>query len=263
MRPARRLIRTAMFAAVAIASSSATATVEAQTSSKILRVTVTSDLGPIMPVIAQTYERQTGIKLAVTAGTASDQVARLERGEKSDLFLGADFTFPEKLVADGLADAKAPVPYAKGTLVLFARKDSPLQPLNLERLSDPRLQKLGVADTLHTPFGRSAAAALARLKLMSSLEPKLAVVEDIPQVAELVESGEAQLGLISLTLAMSAHYRQVGSYVLVPASQYPEMKEYAVVLGSGDRAAAHRFLDWLLSSDIQTKLPNIGLDPVR
>ena len=260
---ARRVTRLGVLVAAAMIPLGATLSSQAQTSPKSLRVAVSSDLGPVMPVLAQTYERQTGIKLAVTVGSSSDQVKRIERGEATDLFLGADFTFPEKLIADGVTDAKAPTPYAKGTLVLFARKDSPLQPLNLERLEDSRLQKLAVADDLHTPFGRSAAAALTRLRLAASLQPKLVVVEDVPQAAQLVESGGAQLGLISLTLAMSAHYRQIGTYVIVPASQYPEMKEYAVVLQNGDRAAAHQFMDWLLSSDIQTKLPNIGLDPIR
>ena len=252
-----------MFAVGVILAAGTVRSLLAQAPAKVLRVAVASDLGPVMPVLAQTYERQTGVKLIVTAGSSSDQVTRIESGTATDLFLGADFTFPEKLVADGLTDAKAPLAFAKGTLVLFARKDSPLQPLSLERLQDTRLQKLAVADDLHTPFGRSAAAALIRLKLAAALKPKLVVADDIPQVTELVESGGAQLGLISLTLAESAHLRQIGSYVLVPASQYPEMKEYAVVLRDGDRAAAHRFLDWLLSTDIQTKLPNIGLEPVR
>ena len=32
---------------------------------------------------------------------------------------------------------------------------------------------------------------------------------------------------------------------------------------SDRKAEAHAFLDWLLSSEIQSKLPNVGLEAVR
>jgi molybdate transport system substrate-binding protein len=230
---------------------------------RVLHVSAAADLLPVMPALAQNYEHSTGVKLIVTTGSSERQVARIEAGDPADIFLGADFTYPEKLIAGGLADAKAPVAYANGTLVLFAQKDSPLQPLNLERLQDRRLQKLAVADRLLEPFGRATAAALTRLKLFESLSPKFVVAEDVTRVGALVESGEAQLGFISLTLARSDHYKMIGSYILVPESQYPVIKEYAVVLRKGDTAEAHRFLNWLLSSDVQTKLPNLGLNPVH
>ncbi len=216
-----------------------------------------------MPVLAQTYERATGVKLLVTLGPSARQVAQIEAGVPTDLFLGADFTFPEKLVADGLTDAKAPVAYAKGTLVLYARKDSALQPLTLDRLEDPRLQSLAIADQLHSPFGRAAASALTRMKLIDKLQSKLVMQEDVMRAADEVESGKAQMGLISLAIAKSERYRQVGSYVLIPESQYPPVKQCAVVMRKGNAVAAHKFLEWITSSDIQSKLSNIGLDAVR
>ncbi len=234
-----------------------------QASSKVLRIAATSDLAPALPALAQTYERQMGVKVQVVLGSSAKQVARIEAGEPADLFLGSDFTFPEKLVADGLTDAKAPVAYAKGTLVLFSRRDSALQPLNLERLSDPHLQKLSIPNTLNDPIGRAGAAALAHLKLMVRLQPNFVVTDDATEAIEAVEKGQVQAALTSLTLARSDHFRQIGTFILVPQSQYPEMKEYFVVLRKGDTAAAHRFLDWLLSPGIQEKLPNLGLDAVR
>ena len=249
--------------AVAICSAGSLSSLAQATTPNVLRVSASADLTLVMPVLAQTYERATGVKMIVTLGPSARQVAQIEAGSPTDLFLGADFTFPEKLVADGLTDAKAPVAYANGTLVLYALKSSPLQPLNLERLEDPRLQSLAIADQLHSPFGRASASALSKLKLMDKLLPKLVVKEDVMRAAEEVESGKAQMGLISLTIAKSQRYSRVGSYVLVPESQYPPVKQYAAVLRTGNVAAAHRFLEWITSSDIQSKLGNIGLDAVR
>ncbi len=249
--------------AASLAFAMASSAVGQSPSRPVLHVAASSDLTPIMPVLAQTYERATGVRLIVTLGPSESQVAKIEAGEPADLFLGTDFVSPEKLVADGLTNAKAPIAYANGALVLFARKDSPLQPLSLDSLEDPRLQSLAISNQLHSPFGRASAAALNRLKLIGKLETKLVVSEDAMHAADDVASGKAQLGLISLTIAKSQSFQQIGSYLLIPVSQYPPVKQYAVVLSKGNVSAAHRFVEWITSSDIQSKLSNIGLDAVR
>ena len=90
-----------------------------------------------------------------------------------DLFLGADFVFPEKVVAAGLADGKAPTPYARGTLVLWARKDSPLQPITIDSLTDKRATSVAIANDLRAPYGLAAVSALKRLKMYDAVKPHL------------------------------------------------------------------------------------------
>jgi molybdate transport system substrate-binding protein len=166
-------------------------------------------------------------------------------------------------VAANLADTSSPIPYARGILVLFARKDSPLQPLNQNTLSDPRIRSLAVADAQHAPYGRAAVGALTAMKLYEGLKPHLVVAENIAQAAQFVESGNAQLGLISLTLASSEHMQQAGTFIRMP-NVYPEIRQCAVVIKqSSHRADAHAFLDWLRSPAIQQNLPKYGLDPIQ
>jgi molybdate transport system substrate-binding protein len=230
---------------------------------KELRVAAAADLQSALPPIAQRYEAKTGVKLVVSYGSSGTLATQILNGAPFDLFLGADYVFPEKIVAANLADSKDAIPYAKGSLVLWARKDSPLQPLHLEALSDPRVQKIAIADELRAPYGRAAVAALTKLKLYDQLKPKLVVAENIAQASQFVQSGNAQLGLISLTTAMSTAFKEQGTYVLVP-DVYPEIRQCAVVISKSDRRTeAHAFLDWLLTSEIQSDLPKVGLDPVR
>jgi molybdate transport system substrate-binding protein len=50
----------------------------------------------------------------------------------------------------------------------------------------------------------------------------------------------------------------------VPTSQYPEIRQCAVVMKKSDRkAAAHAFLDWLLSPGVQGNFPKLGLGAVK
>jgi molybdate transport system substrate-binding protein len=229
-----------------------------------LRVAAAADLQPVMPVLSQAYEKATGVKLVVSFESSSTLATQILGGAPMDIFLGADFIYPEKVVAAGLADAAAPTAYAKGTLVLWTRKDSGLLPLSIERLTDPRVKTVAIANELHAPYGRAAVAALRKMKLYDAVAPHLVVGENITQTAQFVESGNAQLGLISLTAASTDHFKEIGTYVLVPSSQYPAILQYAVVMkNSNRRAEAHAFLEWLLSSQVQGNLSNLGLGAVK
>ncbi len=217
-----------------------------------------------MPALSQAYEHATGVKLIASFGSSSALATQIIGGAPMDIFLGADFVFPEKVVAAGLADEPEPVAYARGTLVLWARKDSGLLPLSLDRLTDPRVTRIAIANELHAPYGRAAAAALRKMKLYDKVSPHLVVGENIAQTAEFVESGNAQLGLISLTAAESQHFKDIGTYVLVPTTQYPEIRQCAVIMKNSDRKAdAHAFLDWLLSPAVQQNWAKLGLRPVK
>jgi len=231
---------------------------------KELRVAAAADLQPVMPVLSQAYEHATGVKLVVSFGSSSTLATQILGGAPMDIFLGADFTYPEKIVAAGLADGSAPTAYAKGKLVLWARKDSGLLPLSIERLTDPRVKTVAIANELHAPYGRAAADALRKMKMYDAVSPHFVVGENIAQAAQFVESGNAQLGLISLTAASTDHFKEIGTYVLVPTSQYSEIRQCAVVMKNSDRRAdAHAFLDWLLSPAVQENWAKVGLAAVR
>jgi molybdate transport system substrate-binding protein len=230
---------------------------------KQLRVAAAADLQPVMPVLAQEYEKATGVKLVVSFGSSSTLATQILNGAPMDIFFGADFTYPEKVVAAGLADGSAPTPYANGTLVLWTRKDSQLLPLSMESLTDPRVKTVAIANELHAPYGHAAAEALRKLKIYDEVAPHFVVGENIAQAAQFVESGNAQLGLISLTAASSQHFKEIGTYVLVPMV-YPEIHQCGVIMKNSDhKAEAHAFLDWLLSPAVQGNLSKLGLGAVK
>jgi molybdate transport system substrate-binding protein len=240
-----------------------TSTAQGQKSQKELHVAAAADLQPVMPVLAAAYEHATGIKLIVSYGSSATLTTQILNGAPMDIFLAADFVFPEKIVAAGLSDMKAPTAYAKGALVLWARKDSPLQPISMGKLTDPRVTRIAIANPQHAPYGRAAVSALKTMSLYDKVSSHLVIAENIAQTAQFVESGNAQLGLISLTTANTPHFRQIGTFVRVP-TVYPEIRQCAVVMSKSDhRAEAHAFLDWILSSTVQGNMSKLGLAAVR
>lgn len=236
----------------------------AQQAKREIRVAAAADLQPVLPVLADRYEKATGVKLLISYGSSGNLTTQILNGAPMDLFLGADFVFPEKVVAAGLADSTAPTPYARGTLVLWARKDSALQPITLDSPIDKRVTSVAIANDLRAPYGQAAVAALRRLKMYDTVKPHLVVAENISQAAQFVESGNAQLGFISLTAASTPRFREEGSFVRVPGSTYAPIVQCAVVMKKSDRKAeAHTFLDWLLKPEVQSSLEPMGLEPVH
>ena len=229
----------------------------------VLHVAAAADLQPVMPSLAAEYLKQTGTRLEVSFGSSSTLATQIINGAPMDVFLGADFTFPEKVVAANLADQTAPVPYATGTLVLWTRKDSGLAPLTVDGLVNPKVTRIAIADEFHAPFGRSAYAVLDALKLRDKLKPKIVTAENVAQAAQFAESGNAQAAFISLTLASTDHMRQIGTFERTPRL-YSPLRQCGVVLKSSPNLAeAHRFLGWLRSESVQVSLKRFGLEPAQ
>ncbi len=233
-------------------------------SPKELHIAAASDLQPVLPTLAAEYEQATGVKIIPSFGSSATLAQQITNGDPQDLFLSADYVHPEQLVAANLTTSRVPVPYAHGVLVLWARKDSPAQPITLNVLTSPKVHKIAIANGLHAPYGLAADKALASLGLTDKVAAKLVVAENIGQTAQFAESGNAQVGLISLTIASSPHFRDLGTFVRFPPQSYPEIRQCAVILKSSkNQVEAQKFLDWLTSTPIQQSLTKFGLAPVQ
>lgn len=229
-----------------------------------MRIAAAADLQPLLPgVIAQFRQLHPDQKVEASYESSATLATQIVNGAPFDLFLAADLSFPQRVIAAGFGDAAQPTPYAQGTLVLWARKDSRFQPLSLAALRDPSLKSLAIANPDHAPYGRAAKAALVNLGLGESLGPRVVAAENVAQTAQFVDSGNAELGLISLTSALSDRLKTDGKYFEIPASVYPSIVQGAVVIkGGANLKLARDFLAYLMSSAIRHQLEMSGLKGV-
>jgi molybdate transport system substrate-binding protein len=235
-----------------------------------LRVAAAADLEPLLPPIIEQFRRATGIQVEATYQASAMLTTQIQNGAPFDLFFSADMGYPKRLIDAGVADAagssdsSTPILYAKGTLVLWTRKDSPLPPPSLDLLRNSALKRLAIANPDRAPYGRAAVAALTSLKLYDELKPRIVTAENIAQTAQFVDSGNADAGLISLTSALTPRLASSGNYFVIPRDLYPPIEQGAVIVSrTTQRAAAHKLLDYLLSPPVQAQLAKSGLTPVR
>jgi molybdate transport system substrate-binding protein len=235
-----------------------------------LRIAAAADLAPVLPPILMEFQQATGIHAEATYQASAMLTTQIENGAPFDVFMSADLSYPKRLLDAGLADtagsadSSTPITYAKGTLVLWERKDSQLPPPSLDLLRDPNLKRLAIANPDRAPYGRAAVAALNSLKLYDALKPRLVTAENIAQTAQFAESGNADAGLISLTSALTPQLANSGSYFVIPRDLYPPIEQGMVVVSkTTQREAAHKLMDFLLSPPIQAQLAKSGLTPVK
>ncbi len=227
---------------------------------KTLQIAAAADLQPVLPAIMKEFAQQTHLQVEASYASSATLATQILHGGPYGLFLAADMSFPQKVLAAGLAESAEPVAYARGILVLWARHDSPAQPLTLDSLRKPGLHTVAVANAEHAPYGRAAAAAIARLGLADTLKSKLVVAENIAQAAEYADSGNAEVGFLSLTSALTPRLSASGSFVEIKADTYPPLLQGAVVLRQPDEVeAARQFLAFLLSPKVRHELAERGL----
>jgi molybdate transport system substrate-binding protein len=232
------------------------------TPSAPLRIAAAADLQPVLPPILREFEQQTGIRADASFQSSATLATQIINGAPFDLFLAADTSFPQRVIDAGRAEETHPISYATGTLVLWTRNDSGVASLTPEALTSDAVHSIAIASPEHAPYGRAAQATLQHWHLLDAVRPKLRIAENIAQAAQYADSGNAQVGFISLTSALTPRLKADGHFVRLPPEDHPPILQGAVVVrdAAGGRAA-RRFLDFLRTSAVARTLAAEGLEP--
>src|ERR1700692_1428363 len=156
-----------------------------------------------MKEIAAQFEKSTGCSLQLSMGSSGNFLTQIENGAPFDIFFSADIAYPKKLEAEGLAAPGSTYLYAIGKIVLWTRKDSRVDVgKGFSSLRGPAVQKIAIANPAHAPYGRAAEEALRQSGVYDAVKDRLVLGENISQAAEFVESGNADAGILRLSLAV-------------------------------------------------------------
>jgi molybdate transport system substrate-binding protein len=229
-----------------------------------VNIAAAADMEPVFGVIGPIFEKKYGMHLKISYASSAVLSQQIQQGSPADIFFSADYYFAEQLVASNLTTTRQPTPYANGLLVLYFRNDSPLKPITIDTLSRKDLTAVAVANPDKAPYGRAGVAALKHMKLWDNIAPHIVQAESVAQAGQFALSGNAQLALISQTLAVSPKYKAEGSFVLFPLDQYPQIQQCAVILKAGKNPdGAHRLLTFMLTDEIQEDMVKLGLRSVH
>ncbi len=230
-----------------------------------IAVAAASDLTYAMKEVAANFEKATGCTVRLSMGSSGNFHTQIENGAPFDVFFSADIAYPKKLETEGLAAPGSTYPYAIGKIVLWTRKDSRVDVgKGFSALRDPAVRKIAIANPEHAPYGRAAEEALRAAGMYDAVKGRLVLGENISQAAEFVQSGNADAGIVALSLALSPAMKDEGRTWNIPENLYAPIEQGAVVvLASKNLQGARQFLDYVKSPATAALLDRYGFSLPR
>jgi len=225
-----------------------------------IRVAAAADLKFAMPDVAEQFEKHTGTKVDVTYGSSGNFFSQLQNGAPFDLFFSADVNYPRRLESAGLAEPGTFYLYAVGRMAIWtpAATKVDVARQGWKALLDPGVERIAIANPEHAPYGRAAVAALQKAGIYEQVKAKLVYGESISQAAQFVQSGNAQAGIVAMSLAVSPGMKD-GQRWEIPQDMHPSIEQAVVLLKSSkNKEGARSFLKFIEGEAGRSTLSKYG-----
>lgn len=224
-----------------------------------LTVAAAADLTFAFKSVSALFQQSTD-QLRISYGSSGNFFSQIKNGAPYDVFFSADVQYPQKLQAAGLVEPGTIYKYAAGKIVVWVPAASKLDlSRGLNALLDPSIRKIAIANPEHAPYGRAAVAAMQHDAIYGKVQGKMVMGEDISQTAQFVQSGNADVGILALSLALAPPMKERGRFVIIPPNYYPPIIQAACVI----RATKHlelakRFLEFMKQPATIAKMEEYG-----
>jgi len=226
-----------------------------------ITIAVATNFSNTMDALESDFEDSTGHNLVVVNGSTGRLYAQIINGAPFDIFLAADTHRPTLLIEQGHAVAESHFTYAIGQLALWSTDPDLVGQDGLSLLQDPKIDKLAIANPALAPYGAATQHILNEMLPDNDEDDGIQIVmgENIGQAFLLAQTGNAQLGFISLSQIRGSEEAQTGSWWIIPATQYPAIRQDVVLLNRArSNAGAREFLAYLASERARTIIASHG-----
>lgn len=199
-----------------------------------LTIAAAADLRFAFEELAPAFEERCGCRVVLMFGSSGTFATQIQAGLPADLYFSANMAYVDTLEARGLILPETKQLYAVGRIVLAVQRGSDLSVGGLADLQDPAIGPVAIANPEHAPYGVAAKEALEAAGLWQQVRPRLVLGENAAQAAEFVQTGNAPVGIIPLSLAVRLQANL--TYVLIDESLHRPLRQGAAVLRGARRA---------------------------
>lgn len=223
-----------------------------------ITVAAAADLKFAMDEIVATFKQANpSDEVEVIYGSSGKFRTQIEQGAPYDLYFSADIAFPRELAKNGLAASEV-TPYAVGRIVLWSASMDASK-MTLDSLIDPKIAHIAIANPRHAPYGKRAEEALRASGLWEKIEAKLVYGENIAHTAQFVQTGNAEVGIIALSLAVNPELSGKGGYYLIPDKLHEPLEQGFIITRRAEKSAlAKRYADYMGSNTARAVMKKYG-----
>jgi molybdate transport system substrate-binding protein len=223
-----------------------------------ITVAAAADLKFAMDEIVGLYQHlHPADNINVVYGSSGKFYTQIAQGAPYDLYFSADIAFPRGLFEKGFAASEV-LPYAIGRIVLWSG-NMDATAITLADLAGTKITRIAIANPKHAPYGKRAEEALRASGVWEVVEPKLVYGENIAHAAHFVQSGNAQIGIIALSLAISPTLANNGSYQLISDELHAALEQgFIITRRAVDNTLAWRFADYMRDTPARSVMARYG-----
>lgn len=183
-------------------------------------------------------------EITYNLGASGSLAQQIIQGAPVDMFLSASSPWMDALEAKGRVLKNSRQALVQNAMVLVVPKDHG-RITNFQTLATANKIAIGEPDSV--PAGRYAKELLTSMGLFGSLRSKLVFGKNVRHVLSYVETGNVDAGLVYATDALIS--KQVRVVATAPVDSHGAITySVAVVKDSGESAAAHALIDFLVSA---------------
>ena len=208
-----------------------------------ITVFAAASLTDVMEDLAARYELTTNEKVRFSFAGSSVLARQIEAGAPAHLFVSANIKWVNYLEEKNLTASGTRATIASNKLVLVIRNTAKLPLSDIEAYLGSH-GRLAVADPAHVPSGQYAREALIDLGQWPSLEPRLALADNVRSALALVHRGEAPAGIVYATdIRLAPSLTLAATF---PVNSHSPIKYEAILTKTAATdSSAHGFLSFL------------------
>lgn len=240
----------------------------AETTGEILAAAPASLTDVLNETAALFKEREPGADVIFVFGASGSLGSQISAGAPVDLFISAAREPMDELAEGGFTAGGGAEVLAFNTLVLAAHPDAAgaagdgadgIPREGWDALKDRGVTRVAMGNPLHVPAGAYARQTLEHLGLWESVAPKAVYGEDVRQVMNFIETGNAQMGIVYETDALQAAPGAVEIVARAPAGSHrPIVYVMDVIKGGPNPRAAAAFMGFLGTDEVGRILERHG-----
>ena len=213
-------------------------------------------LSEITPLFNKVSNAKSHIAIRNNFGSSGNLQQQIINGAPVDVFISAAAKQMDELQKKDLIVADSRRDLLSNRLVLIVPADKS-DTKELKDLTNANIERIAIGDPRSVPVGEYAEQALVKLELFKALQSKFVLGNNVRQVLQFVESGNAQAGIVYATDAKTSTKVKVVQ-VIDAKLHKPIVYPISIIRKSSNQSSAKSYLEFLYSEPAKNIFEKYG-----
>ena len=233
-----------------------------------LTISVASSLYNVSKELTKEWEKINNKKIIIITGSTPLLARQIERGQKSDIIITANYSWLEWMINRNLIEKSSIKKIAKNSLVFITgiNKNVYLD-INSFKFKDDLVEqisssKISIPHPSSVPLGIYSKQALKSLDAWSLVQKKLVFTSSAQSNLKFISQGEANIGISYLSDALLSSKVKILSYIDEKKFNYDKPTYWAAKIKRNNKNNDFNFLQWLESRKSQEIFKDYGFETI-